>query len=77
MANAPFGSSEEEVNVVVDEEVEDQVVELLGDKANLGFAFSGMEYPYVVLQLQSLGKYVRFEIGVIDTKVRVICFIFQ
>lgn len=71
MTNAPFGSNEEEVNVVIDEQVEDQVVELLGDKANLGFSFDDVEYPYIVLHFSNTSKYFCFEVGVVDTLVSI------
>lgn len=70
MLNAPYGQNEEEVNVVLDSEVEDQAVELLGNSANLGFSMKNMTYPFIVIHLKNMNKYFRFELTVSDTKVR-------
>ena len=63
------GESSEEINVVIDEEVEDQAVEMVGTKCNLGFALTPpVLMPYLVIYLKTLRKYVGFEVQVLDTK---------
>jgi hypothetical protein len=66
------GCKEEEVNVVVDDEVDDQVVELLGTYANLGFALADMKLPLLVLHVKNLTKFVRIELVLSDTAGRVL-----
>ena len=58
----------EEINVVIDEEVEDQVVEMVGNKCNLGFALSPpVAMPFLVIYMKTLRKYVAYEVQVLDT----------
>ena len=71
MLKSSSKEKEEEVNVVIDDEVDDQVVELLGTHANLGFALNEMDLPYVVFHIKNMNKYVRFELMVTDTQGRV------
>jgi len=48
---------DEEVNVFFDEEVEDQVVELLGKHCNLGFALENVDLRFLVLQLKNVERF--------------------
>ena len=68
MLEAPFGQNEEEVNVVVDAEIEDKVVEILGANANLGFSVDDMELPYIVIHTKYMRKYFRFDLGLVDNQ---------
>ena len=50
----------EEINVVIVEEVEDQVVEMMGTKCNLGFAMSPpVAMPYLVMYVKTMREVCR------------------
>lgn len=54
-------TKEEEVNVVIDDEVDDQVVELLGQHANLGFHLEDIDLPFMVLHVKNMQRFFKFE----------------
>lgn len=64
MAESNATVKEEQVNVVVDDEVDDQVVELLGVLANLGFALEDMDLRFLVMHVKNVQRYLRFELVV-------------
>ena len=60
-----MSEDQEEVNVVLDEEVDDQVVEVLGSHANVSF-MCDVDLPQLVVHLKEVGKYVRVVADVVD-----------
>ncbi|GBG25847.1 Cilia- and flagella-associated protein 20 [Hondaea fermentalgiana] len=61
LARLRASSKEEEVNVIVDDEVDDQVVELLGTHANLGFHLEDIDLRFLVLHVKNMERYFRLE----------------
>ena len=76
LAEAAFyqeeGKTEEphEVAVFVDRELDTEVAELQGSRTQLSFGCR-CRLPYLVLQLRDMGKFLAFEIEVVDTDRRV------
>lgn len=65
-------AAEEEINVVMDEEVDDQVTEILGNRVNLGFDVSDaqVQHSMVVLHVKNMKKFFWFHIRVEDVEGR-------
>jgi hypothetical protein len=59
-----------EVEIIHDSELQASAVELLGPQARLVIPCK-IELPYLVLQLKDLGKFVSFEVTVVDDSRRI------